>query len=298
MPNTRKLSAAFVLFGLFMAWTAVAQTASPEPESWLLQSIHVAGDIREGFRKTCLIVYPNGEYHRERRRQFSTDGRAQFEWEAPEVFEARLAPADLNALRAILDTTGFSSINGAVGDSRGLRSKLVFGPQGAVSPHEDIEILTVAVPRSGAPQIFEIAEIDVARREEPLRAFLNWIKATEHSPALHFPASDANNCSSLIATGNAPVGGATVAPGISFPKAIYAPAPQLPHETPKPQPVAVELLINPDGSLDQVSLQGHPSADVAQSVLDVVKKWKFQPARLLGVPIAMTLRLRIEFRPN
>lgn len=131
MLHVHKLSLAFVIFG----WTALAQTASQKPESWLaLQSVHVVGDASGGFRKSCVIVYSNGEYHRERRWQDITNGRAQFEWESPEVFEAKLTPTDLTALQAILEAPEFSSINGVVGDSRSLLSKLVFGPQGAVIP--------------------------------------------------------------------------------------------------------------------------------------------------------------------
>ena len=297
MPNTRKFSVASVLFGLSLAWTAMAQTASPKTESWMFQSEHVVGDIHDGFRKTCLIVYPNGDYHRERRRQVSRDGHAYFEWEAPEVIEATLPPTDLNALQAVLEMPGFSSINGAVGDNT-LNLKLAFWPQGAVTPQEDIEILTVAVPRPNTPQVFEIADIGAAMRQEPLRALLDWIKGTERSQAKRLPASDANNCSSLIAAGNAPAGGARLSSGLDLPKAIYAPAPQAPHDTTMPQPVAVELFINPDGSVAKASLQGHPSPDIGESVLNAVRKWRFQPGRLLGVPVAMTLHMRIEFQHN
>jgi len=88
-----------------------------------------------------------------------------------------------------------------------------------------------------------------------------------------------------------------VTTGVTAPKAIYAPGPEPQHGiNHKPQPVVVELLINPDGSVAEASLQGRPSPDVAQRVLDAVRKWKFQPARLLGVPIAQMLHLKIEFR--
>jgi TonB family protein len=298
MAYTHKLSVACVLFGLPISWTALAQTSSPKPESSLLQSMHVVGDPHDGFRKTCLIVYTNGEYHREWRRQISRRGRAQFDWEPPEVFEAKLSQADLDELRAILETPGFSSINGVVGYTGSLTSKVAFGsydsPE-AIIPHDNIDIVTVAVARPRAPQIFELADIDVARRQEPLRAFLNWINGVERSQAQHFAASEATNCSSLIATGNVPGGGALMAVGINHPKAIYAPGPRPPHDPPKPQPVAVDILINPDGSVAEASLHGRPSPDVAQSVLDAVRKWKFEPARLLGVPIATTIHVRVEF---
>ena len=291
MPHTTRLSVASALFGLSMAVTLVAQTALPKPELWLLQSVRLAGDQVEGFTKTCVIVYSNGEYHRERRQQVSSDGHAQFDWEEPEVSQAKLSQGDLTGLLAILDNPEFSTINGAIGDSRSLSSKLAFNMQGAVVPHESVEIVTVAVARPRVPQVFEVADIDVAKRQEPLRALLNWLKDKERGPARHLAASQTNNCSS----NDASIGTTRMATGATPPKPIYVPNPQAPHNSPKPQPVIVKLLINPDGSVAEASLQDHPNPDIEQSVLDAVGKWQFEPARLLGVPIAKTIQLRIEF---
>ena len=275
---------------------AIAQIASPKPQSWLLQSVHVVGDLGEGFRRTCLIVSPNGEYHREERRQVSGGGLAQFEWEAPEVFEGKLTEADRNDLLAILATPEFSTITGVVGDSGGLRHKLVSDMRGSVKPHKEIEIVTITAARSNMLQLFELADIQVAQQQEPVREFLDWVKGTERRQAHRFLASQATDCS---ATDGSSVGGGPMDVGITFPKLIYAPEPQLPHDTPKPQPIAVELLINPDGSVAKASVHSHVKPDVAQNVLDTLRKWKFQPARLLGVPIADTIHLRVvNFRDN
>jgi hypothetical protein len=273
--------------------SATAQTASPGSQLWLLQSVHVIGDLQEGFRKTCVSVSPNGDYHREERKQVPTGGRRELEWAPPMVFEAKLAQAHLDALRAILATPELYSMNGVVGDSGSLRDKLVFDLEGAVRPHKDIEIVTIAVARSKEQQLFELADIHVGRQQEPVSELLDWVKGTERLQQKRLLASQATNCSSQIATANSSVGGAPMATGMSFPKAIFAPEPQLPHGTPKPQPVAVEVLINPDGSVAKASLESRPSPDVAQSVLDSVQKWKFQPARLLGVPIADRVHLRV-----
>lgn len=277
--------------------SAVAQTAPPEPQSWLLQSEQVVGDAQEGFRKTCVIVSPNGNYHREERKQVPTGGRGQLEWAPPAVFEAKLAPAHLDALRAILATPEMHSITGVLGDTGSVRHKLVFDLQGDVTPHDDIEIFTIAVARFKQLQLFELADIPAARQQEPVSELLDWVKGTERLEQDRLSASQASNCSSPITTRSASVGGAPMATGMSVRKAIFAPEPQLPHGTPKPPPVAVEVVINPDGSVAKASLESRPGPDVAQSVLDTVQKWKFQPARLLGVPIADTVHLRVaEFQ--
>jgi TonB family protein len=277
--------------------SVIAQTASPASPLWLLQSEHVVGDVQEGFRKSCVIVSSSGDYHREERKQVPTGGRTGLAWAPPDVFSARLTQPDLDALRAILATPELSSMNGIVGDIGSVRPKLVFDSEGAARPRDDFELVTIAVARSDRPQLFELADIGVARQQEPVNELLDWVKGTQRRQQERLLASQATNCSSQIATGNSSVRGAPMATGMSFPKAIFAPDPQLPHDAPKPQPVAVEVLINPDGSVAKASLESRPRPDVAQSVLDTVQKWKFQPARLLGVPIADTVHLKVvEFQ--
>jgi hypothetical protein len=274
----------------------LAQTASPPSPLWLLQSAHIVGDIQEGFSKTCVVVSPSGGYHREERRQVPTGSRAELEWAPAKVFEAKLTQPDLDALRAILATPELHSMNGVVGDSSSVRPKLVFDLEGAVTPREDFEIVTIAVARSNEPQLFELADIPAARLQVPVSELLDWVKGTERFRQERLLASQATNCSSPIA-GSSSVGGAPMPTGMSFPKAIFAPDPQLPHGAPKPRPVAVEVLINLDGSVAKASLESRPGPEVAQSVLSTVQKWKFQPARLLGVPIADTVHLRlVEFQ--
>jgi hypothetical protein len=277
--------------------SVLAQTASPKSQSWLLQSEHVLGDIQEGFRKTCVIVSPNGDYHREERKQVPTGGRAGLSWAPPEVFNAKLTQPDLDALRAILATPEFSSMNGVVGDSGSVRPKLVFDSEGAARPRDDFELVTIAIARSNELQLSELTDIPAARQQEPVSELLDWVKDTKHRQQERLSPSQANNCSSPIGSGGSSVAGAPMATGMSFPKAIFAPDPQLPHDTPKPRPVAVEVQINPDGSVAKASLESRLSPDVAQIVLDTVRKWKFQPARLLGVPIADTVHLKVvEFQ--
>jgi hypothetical protein len=70
--------------------SATVQTASPVSRLWLLQSEHVVGDIQEGFRKTCVIVSPNGDYHREERKQVPAGGRTEFEWAPPQSLQGEI----------------------------------------------------------------------------------------------------------------------------------------------------------------------------------------------------------------
>jgi TonB family protein len=295
MLHGQKILMAFGTFTLSFAWTTVAQTVPQKPEPWLLQSMHVAGDTVEGFRKTCIIVYPDGEYHRERQRQASRNGRASFDWEPPEVAEGKLTENEFSTLNEILETPEFSSIRGVVGHSRNLLSQLLFNRQGAIIPHETFEIVTVAVARSNG-QLFEITDMDAARQRQSVRAFLDWINGIERSQGRRIASSRATDCLSDVAAGDARTGKAPIGESVTIPRAIYAPPPQLPPGSSKPRPVPVQILINPDGSVAEASLQSHAAPDAAQSALGMVRKWKFQPARLLGVPVAFTLRFDITFR--
>ena len=178
-----------------------------------------------------------------------------YEWQAPEVFEGKLTGDDINALEAILENSEFLALNGAVGGGRDLWSQLLFNEQRAVILDDNIEIMTVAVARSNTPQVFEVADFDVARRQGPLGAFLRWTKTVERSQVQCLTPSQANNCSSLGAMNVASVGKTPTVMGVAHPKALYTPPPQPPHNISNPQPVTVELVINPDGSVARASLQ-------------------------------------------
>ncbi len=292
-----RLCAFAVFFGSAVAGSLGAQSVSATPGPWLLQSLHLSGNPADGFEKTCLLVYQNGAFHREDRRQYSSGGRAEVEWKAPEVFEGKLTEDGLQALETILQDPGFVDVHGSVGSGRDLWSRVVVNRQGEVIPHDVIEMMTVAVARSGAPQVFELSDFDVARKQTTLAAFLKWIKIAEHDKTQTSTAAQSDNCSPRIPMDH----GTRKEPlivGMTFPKAIYAPIPHVPPNRPKPKPVAVELLINPDGSVAQITLQGHPDEQIAQSIRETVSKWKFEPARLLGVPIAKTFLLTIDFKSN
>ena len=51
MRHFHRLCVFSIAFGLFVASAATAQTGSPKPESWLLQSLHLTGSLVEGFKR-------------------------------------------------------------------------------------------------------------------------------------------------------------------------------------------------------------------------------------------------------
>jgi TonB family protein len=50
-----------------------------------------------------------------------------------------------------------------------------------------------------------------------------------------------------------------------------------------------------DGSVGQVSVKHGMNPKLDQSALDAIKKWKFAPARLVGVPIPALVDVEVGF---
>ena len=284
-----------VLFWLGFLPALPAQVAGSPLESHLLQTAHIQGDPYGGFRKSCLIVYPDGRFHRELRKQVAESGHAQDKWESPEVFEAQFEPREIEPLRAMIETPGIISISGTIGEVQDLRSEVLFAANGVV-PHGDIELLTISIIHRDHPQVFEVASIAFAQRQDPLKTLLDWIKRAEHHKAKRLPAAEANDCFGLsVLTMNTVFDRSKFDTGLSYPTPIDTPNPSQAPNTKMVHSVNVEFVVNADGTVSQVSLIDRATPDVARIVLDVLKNWKFHPARLLGVPIAARLQAKIAF---
>lgn len=274
---------------------ARAQATIPRDQTRLLETVRLVGDWQEGFRKDCLLVLSDGQYHHEHRRQVSKDGQAQYDWEPPEVFEGKLNEKDFQAIHDIMDNPGFSSITGTIGDESPLISKLSIGPEGAVVPHDDIDILVAIFARSKAAQLFEIVNAPVPAGQKALREFVNWAKEIERQPAKRFASSQANNCSSLIDLRAQQPADAQTAVGLTFPQVLHAVDAQMPQNVPNLSSVTVDVWINPDGTVGKIRFAGHPAPELKQTVQAAVSNWTFAPGRLLGVPIPMRLEIQVKF---
>jgi len=230
------------------------------------------------------MAYPDGRYHRERRKQFTDNGRAQPAWEAPQVFEGQLSSDDLQRLRAIFQSAGFASVRGTVGEVKDF--DVVHPAGGGVIPHENIEFLT-AVVHNEAQQVFEISDFDLARQQVPLRLFLDWVKKAENLHDSKVDSATANNCSWAGPTSM-----------VARPVPAYAPQPSQASTNPIGEPVMVEFVVNPDGTVAHAEIKGHSDADTAARVLAVVNQWKFQPARFLGIAVAARFHASIAVQPK
>jgi hypothetical protein len=141
--------------------------SGPQP---LLQIQHLLGDQYVGFQRSCLLLYADGHYHRELRRQEAIDQRPSGGWSEVQVFEDSVSAGELQKLRDTLGTEGFRKIHGTVGDSATVRERLVFTPRGVI-PHDMINIVEASVAHADGPQTFEIF-LGPAQHDRSLDPFL------------------------------------------------------------------------------------------------------------------------------
>jgi protein TonB len=89
------------------------------------------------------------------------------------------------------------------------------------------------------------------------------------------------------------VGGNVQAPRLML--KIQPSYPPLARETRTQGVVVVDCVIDEHGNVTQVKLvSGHPL--LIRAALDAVRQWKYQPTRLNGVPVAVEMKVTVNFR--
>jgi hypothetical protein len=79
---------------------------------------------------------------------------------------------------------------------------------------------------------------------------------------------------------------------------VASPAPSPPEGTTGPtEPVLVQVLIDFDGAVQRPTYAGGPF-DLFRAAADAVGRWRFEPARLNGAPIASGVLLQVRFPPG
>jgi membrane protein involved in colicin uptake len=72
--------------------------------------------------------------------------------------------------------------------------------------------------------------------------------------------------------------------------------PSLPPGAPADQPMLLQMIIDPDGTMQSVTYIGGPM-ELLAAATDAVKRWKSDPARINGVPTAAGVLLQVKFAP-
>lgn len=293
IPSVAALALAGISFAQQTPISSIYGTGSP-----LLHVEQLVGDQYSGFRHSCLLVYADGRYHREIRRQDHTNGRASEDWLSPEVFEGGILADDLQRLNEIVESDGFRSINGTVGDPAILRESIVLNLRtDGVTPEHDLDILEASIAHSNGLQGFEVYRSTPGLREEnSLRLFVSWVGEVEKRKEVRLDKAAANNC----ATTSSPRGGSlTEASTRLFARPIYTPGPDSSvsgRDAKHVGTVTVRILVNGDGSVGPVTVKRGIDPVLDRAALESVRKWKFSPARLFGMAVPTLMDVEVRFQ--
>ena len=58
----------------------------------------------------------------------------------------------------------------------------------------------------------------------------------------------------------------------------------------------MEAVVLTDGSVGSVRVKRSVDVDLDQSAIECVQKWRFEPARLNGVPVALVVDVEVSFK--
>ena len=290
------LSATVVVLALVAA--AVGQqvhgSAGAANADTLIQLAKLSGDQFGGFRQSCLLVYKDGRYHRESRRQEHSGGRPSGDWEPPDVFENVLQSADLQRLNEIIESESFRNVAGIFGNPDTLMPSLLSGPRG-VTPHTSIEIFEASVAHATHSQLFELLGGATAPKDSALKSFMSWVREIEKAKVVRLDQRAANNCAIPSART------ASWEPTTSMAKPTSTPLPDYPsgeRDAKHKGTVVVHAIVNFDGSVAAVSVKTALNPVLDRCALDAVRKWTFVPARLAGMAISMPLDVEVRFGEN
>jgi TonB family protein len=131
--------------------------------------------------------------------------------------------------------------------------------------------------------------------------------AQNSSPDQEPPPASAAPGNSQSPTPPPSIGGASqkypgvyrVGGGVSAPKVIYAPDPEYSEEARKARYQGTEVLwlvVDAEGIPQNIRVQRSLGMGLDEEALKAVKRWRFDPARKAGQPVAVMINVEINFR--
>jgi TonB family protein len=87
--------------------------------------------------------------------------------------------------------------------------------------------------------------------------------------------------------------------GVQAPKPIFAPDPEYSEEARKAKyqgVVVLWLIVGPDGQPRDIKVSRPLGMGLDQKAIEAVRKWKFEPAKKDGVPVAVQINVEVNFR--
>lgn len=87
--------------------------------------------------------------------------------------------------------------------------------------------------------------------------------------------------------------------GVTAPRAIYSPDPEFSEEARKAKyqgTVVLWIVVGPDGRTHDVRIQRSLGMGLDEKAIDAIARWKFEPARKDGIPVAVEVSVEVNFR--
>ncbi len=87
--------------------------------------------------------------------------------------------------------------------------------------------------------------------------------------------------------------------GVSAPRVIYAPDPEFSEEARKAKyqgTVVLWVVIGPDGRTHEIRVQRSLGMGLDEKAIEAIQRWKFEPARRDGKPVAVQVNVEVNFR--
>jgi len=95
-----------------------------------------------------------------------------------------------------------------------------------------------------------------------------------------------------------PAGAMVSGPGVVGPKATYNPNPVYPASASKDRitgSVMMEAIVDENGRVQNVKVVRPLREDLDKAAVDTFKRWRFEPARKDGQPLAATINVEMSF---
>ncbi len=103
-----------------------------------------------------------------------------------------------------------------------------------------------------------------------------------------------------IGSGGGIGGGAyRIGGGVSAPRVLYAPDPEFSEEARKAKyqgTVVLWLVVGPDGRAHDIRVQSSLGMGLDEKAIEAIDRWRFEPGRKDGVPVAVQVNVEVNFR--
>ena len=87
--------------------------------------------------------------------------------------------------------------------------------------------------------------------------------------------------------------------GVSAPRVVYAPDPEFSEEARKAKyqgTVLVWLVVDREGKPSEIRVQHSLGMGLDEKAIEAIRKWRFEPGRKDGVPVAVQVAVEVNFR--